>query len=392
MDGIDNSKCYSGRFVINSDYLFINQQFIKGQLLIVDGYIQDIALDHHYGHLGCEVYDFKDSLIIPGLVDLQINGAQDMLLNDDISCKTVEHIYNTCLRYGVTNIMPTLISATEDQIKQAVELFKIYYHDDNRILGLHIEGPYISKIKKGIHNRDHLLSITEEMVDYLVDASQHVTLKLTLAPEVNEKHLIKRLVDNGIRVSIGHSDASFEETMEVINDCGVRLATHLFNAMSPMQSRSPGVVGAILNHDQVHTGIIVDGYHVDFNVLKLAVRLKLDQIFVVSDAMPALGSSKDSFMLDNNIIYSKDGKCVNKDGVLAGANIDMLSSLINLVQYVDVPLTQAILMCSYNPLLAVNKTHQCGKIASNYLANLAILHKDQLTLQGVFSLGHFYRS
>ncbi|MGV3278991.1 N-acetylglucosamine-6-phosphate deacetylase [Rickettsiales bacterium LUAb2] len=314
--------------------------------------------------------DVNNSYISSGFIDLQLNGCGGVLFNDDISLNTINIMHKTNLQFGCTSFLPTLISASYDDIAKALEVCseanKIM---PNNVLGIHIEGPFISLIKKGIHNPKYLRAITEADVELISNYAKKLPIMLTLAPEVNNIEYIKKLIHAGVIVSLGHTNASYNEAMEMI-DLGVYHATHLYNAMSGFTPREPNVAGAILNNS-IYTGIIVDGFHVDYRSIAIAKKLKQEYLYIVTDAVTPAGTKLTKFNLIEQEIFVENGKCVNKDGVLAGANITMISSVKNVSELVGLGVLEAVRMATLYPAKVMKNNH-LGLIKEGMIANLAI--------------------
>ncbi len=380
-------KIEKTKLVLTAKKIFNGIKFVENSaILIRNNKIESVSDLSLYSKK--EIIDYGDAIITCGFVDLQLNGCGGVLFNDDTSTKTLTKMHETNLRFGTTNFLPTLITTDLEQIKKAIEVCVDYRHQNaskngviyGGVMGLHIEGPFISLEKKGIHNEKYIRPLNQEAVDVLLDAVKKIPIKLTLAPETNDINLIKQLISGGVMVSIGHSNANYNKTQEVIN-AGASLATHLFNAMSPLEGRSPGVVGAVLNNN-IYTGIIADGHHVDFNTISLVQKIKQDKLYIVTDAVTPMGTNMKEFPFAGQTIFVKDGKCVNANGTLGGANIDMLSSVANLVNRCGISLEDALKMSSSNAINAI-KNHKnitnkllggvYGKVSKTYVANLAII-------------------
>lgn len=362
------------KHAITSKKIFDGEQFLSNKAIIIsENKIEDILDLKDIGSI--ELIDYQDNIIAPAFIDLQLNGCGGVLFNDDISEHTLEVMHKTNLRFGTTSFLPTLITTSEDNIKKAVEVVtKFHEKHPFNVIGIHIEGPYISKIKKGIHNPIYMKPISLEMVEFLVEAGKKVPLKITMAPEENSIDRIKQLVDGGVKVSIGHTNADYKTAKEGIR-AGISFATHLFNAMSPMEGRSPNVVGAVLDSHSVHAGIIVDGYHVDYASISLVKEIKKDKLYIVTDAVTPMGTDMEQFQFADQTIYVRDGKCENKDGTLAGANIDMMTSVANAVSHANISLCEALRMASLYPAEAIGKSNIIGRIAKQYVANLTIFDR-----------------
>lgn len=222
----------------------------------------------------------------PGFIDLQLNGCGGVMFNDDITSATLDQMHRTNLHSGTTSFLPTLITTSDAAMLEAIAVVAAYrrQHPD-RVLGLHLEGPYLNPQRRGIHAARYVRSPDTAMIDQLVAAGPEVIKLITLAPEVVPASMIRRLVEAGIRVSAGHSAASFEDAIAGF-ESGISLVTHLFNAMSPWQGRSPGLVGATFDRAEVYAGIIADGHHVHYASLRLAHQIKGDHLLLVTDATP----------------------------------------------------------------------------------------------------------
>jgi N-acetylglucosamine-6-phosphate deacetylase len=351
--------------------IFDGENFLESHNIIIENEtIKDIV---KYIPEDIKIYDFSGCTITPGFIDLQINGCGGVLLNDDISEKTLSIMAKTCAKYGVTSFLPTLITTTEDNIKKAIAVLSVFHEKQpHQVIGIHIEGPYISKVKKGAHNAQYIKPIDQNMVSYLSEAVKKLPIKITMAPEENDINLIKQLIDAGVRVSIGHSNANYDQAQKSI-DIGVSLGTHLFNAMSSFEGRSPGVVGAILNNDSLYSGVIVDGHHVDFKSIEIVKKIKKDRIYVVTDAVTPMGTEMEEFYLADQLVRVKNGACINENGNLAGANIDMLSSFKNLVFELQFSEKEAFKMISSIPAKAFGVDNKLGYIKAGFIANLVIL-------------------
>lgn len=379
MYALKNAKVFDGNSFLHDNVVVIS----KG--IIVDILPSD-SFNLKYHHV--PTHDLQDSILVPSFIDLQLNGCGGVLFNDDISVNTLEIMYKTCLKYATTSFLPTLITTTDEEIKKAVQVVIDYQKKDAvAVLGIHIEGPYISKIKKGIHNPIYMKEIPDDMVEFLCQAAQKTTIKITMASEVNPPEKIHTLTKAGVIVSLGHSNATYEEAKEGFTS-GATLATHLFNAMSPFEGRSPGLVGAVLNTPEVYCGVIVDGHHVHYASLEIVKKIKQDKIYIVTDAVTPLGTNITTFKLADQEITVKDGMCMNANGTLAGANIDMISSINNVIKHTNISLAEALRMATLYPATAIKKHNNLGLIAKDFIANMAIFDSS-LTLQNVIVKGEF---
>jgi N-acetylglucosamine-6-phosphate deacetylase len=320
--------------------------------------------------------DLQGNLLLPGFIDVQVNGGGGVLFNDDPSLASIRAIGAAHRRFGTTGFLPTLISDDLDTIAQAIAAVQGALDAGlPGVLGIHIEGPFLNWSRRGVHDPRHLRLLDTSLVSLLCGLRSGKTL-LTLAPEMTSPRMIAELAAGGILISAGHSDANFDQTMAAIKH-GVRGFTHLFNAMARLEPRAPGIVGAALYDADTWCGIIVDGHHVDPVMLKLALRCKRHERFMlVTDAMPPVGSPEPSFVLQGKTITVVDGMCRDDQGTLAGTALDMASAVRNAVSLLDLSVAQAARMASEYPAEFLGLNHELGKIAPGYRANLVLLNAD----------------
>lgn len=321
---------------------------------------------------GAERHDLDGALLAPGFNDLQVNGGGGVLFNGDPSADAIAAIGRAHRRFGTTGFLPTLISDDLDVIARAIEATRQAIEAGvPGVLGIHIEGPFISAARKGAHDSKKFRTIDEQAFRLLTSLKSGRTL-VTLAPEKTTPAMIRRLVKAGIVVSAGHTDATYEEIRAAL-DAGLTGFTHMFNAMSPLMSRAPGAVGAALEDQQSWCGLIVDGRHVDPAALRIALKCKpYDRFMLVTDAMPTVGAARKSFQLQGRTIKVKDGVCVAPDGALAGSDLDMARAVRNAIAMLGLPLEDAAAMAALHParFLGLN---DLGAIATGQWANLVQL-------------------
>jgi len=280
-------------------------------------------------------------------------GAWELLFNDDISREALEIMNETNKRYGCTSFLPTLITSPDEKIEKAIELVKgMEDKEEIGVLGLHIEGPYISVEKKGIHRSKYIRVLSDEMIEKIAKAGPEVTRIITIAPEKAKVEHLKKLRDAGINVAIGHTNATYKECVEKKEyyNCG----THLYNAMRGLDSREPGVVGFLFNNDTTNCGIIVDGLHIDFASVEIAKKIMKDRLYLVTDAVsPAGTDNMTEFMFEGNRVLYRDGKCISPEGTLGGSSLVMIKGVQNLVEEVHISLEEALRMATSYPAEAV---------------------------------------
>jgi N-acetylglucosamine-6-phosphate deacetylase len=352
--------------------LLIGGDVVTGHAVVVEGERIVSVLQQKYVPSGAELYDLKGNTLVPGFIDTQVNGGGDRLFNDDPSVETIAAIGRAHRRFGTTGFLPTLISDDAGKIAAALDATRAAIAAGvPGVLGVHIEGPFLNPAKKGIHDATKLRPIGDRDIDLLTGGCGGKTI-VTLAPESVPTDAIRRLASGGVIVCAGHTQASADQISEALRN-GVRGFTHLFNAMSQLGAREPGVVGAALADHDSWCGIIVDGHHVDPRVLKIALRATPHRRFMlVSDAMPSVGGRK-SFLLNGEEISAVGGKCVNAHGTLAGSDLDMASAVRNAVAMLGLDLADAVALASTNPAAFLGLDHELGQIATGYRANLVLL-------------------
>jgi N-acetylglucosamine-6-phosphate deacetylase len=315
--------------------------------------------------------------LVPGFIDLQVNGGGGVLFNDAPSVAGIEAIGRAHRRFGTTGFLPTLISddiAVVERGLRAVEA--AIERGIPGVLGIHVEGPFLNASKKGIHDASKMRVLDAAAIELLTSSKRGVTL-VTLAPELAPPGAVRALTSRGVLVAAGHTAASYEELSASIRE-GLRGFTHLYNAMSPLAARAPGAVGAALDHASTWVGAICDGHHVHEAALRIAYRAKGAERFVlVTDAMPTVGSVLKEFILGGRRILAKDGRCAAEDGTLAGSDLDMASAVRHAMRALGVDLATAVRMASAAPASAIGLTGQVGAIEAGLRADFVLLDHAQ---------------
>jgi len=317
--------------------------------------------------------DLNGRLLVPGFIDTQVNGGGGVLFNDDPSVASIAAIGRAHRRFGTTGFLPTLISDDLHVVERAIGAVRdAIAQGVPGVLGIHIEGPFLSNERRGVHDSSKLRSLDRDAVELLTTRHGGVTMA-TLAPERTTPAIIRALSDAGVIVSAGHTNATYEELQPALA-AGVRGFTHLFNAMSQLTSREPGAVGAALAHADSWVGLIVDGHHVHPEALKIALRAKqLDRFMLVSDAMPSVGTEVNEFRIQGRLITIDGDRIVDDEGRLAGAHLDMASAVLNTCQMLGVDLVDAVRMASRNPAEFLKLGGDMGRIAPGQRANFALV-------------------
>ena len=316
--------------------------------------------------------ELDGGLLAPGFVDVQINGAGGVLFNDTPTAAGAAAIVAAVRPTGATGLLPTFITDRPEPRARAMAAIREAAGMPG-ILGLHLEGPFLSRARKGAHDPALIVPMTDADVDALL-ATGLDTLLLTVAAENATPAQIRRLTDGGIIVSLGHSDAPYAVACAAA-DAGARGVTHLFNAMSQLGHRGPGVVGAALDHGGLWGGIIADGHHVDPAALRIALRAKRGpgRLFLISDAMPPVGVPGDNFVLSGRNVTRRDGRLLLDDGTLAGADLTMDAAVRFAVANLDVSVAEALRMASLYPATFLRLDGERGRIARGFRADLVHL-------------------
>jgi N-acetylglucosamine-6-phosphate deacetylase len=341
-------------------------------VLVEGGIIADIVRDDDPRLGAAQSRDLQGQFLLPGFIDTQVNGGGGVFFNDDPTPETIRKIGATHRKFGTTGFLPTLISDDLGVVERGIAAVAAAIRDGvPGVLGIHLEGPFLSPARKGVHNEAKFRAIDEKALALLTSLKSGKTL-VTLAPEMTTPETIGKLAAAGVIVSAGHTNATYDEIVAAYR-YGLTGFTHLFNAMSPLTSREPGVVGAALANQNSYCGIIVDGRHVHPETLKLALRCKPhDRFMLVTDAWSNVGTSLTSFQLQGATIHVRDGVCVDENGTLAGSAMDMSRAVRNAMDLLGVGLPEALTMASAAPAAFLGLGRQYGQIAKGFHANFVI--------------------
>ncbi|SMB88214.1 N-acetylglucosamine-6-phosphate deacetylase [Pasteurella testudinis DSM 23072] len=381
------------RYALTNGVVYTADKVLYQHAVIVNDGVIEAVVQQDQLESSIEQIDLQGKNLSAGFIDLQLNGAGGVMFNLDTTVETLHTMQQTNMRYGCTSYLPTFITAPDEGMKSAVAVMRDYLQDSdnaNQALGLHLEGPYLSLEKKGVHRPQYIRQISPEMLEFLC-ANGDVITKLTIAAENEAANYVQRFTDSGILVSLGHSNADYALAKQRIAE-GIGFATHLHNAMSPISSgRDMGVVGAVLDSD-IYTGIIVDGLHVTWSNIRFAKQLKGEKLVVVTDATAAAGADIEWFDFVGTKVIVKDGKCYDeKTGSLGGSAITMIESVQNLVEQVGIDLAEALRMCSLYPAKAIGVDRTLGSIEAGKVANLTVFdHRFQVSATAVNGVLHYY--
>ncbi|HIF9098780.1 TPA: N-acetylglucosamine-6-phosphate deacetylase [Photobacterium damselae] len=326
--------------------------------------------------------DGKGYLATAGFIDLQLNGCGGVLLNTDPSLNTLDIMNKTNLKTGTTQFLPTFITSDQQAMENIVSIVgELDQPETHGVLGLHLEGPFISIEKKGAHRQEFIRELDLPTARFFAQNADKIRV-LTVAPENTSQEAIDIVRNAGITVSLGHTNATYAQVCE---KNGLEMATHLYNAMTPLGSREPGVVGYIFDK-KPHAGIIVDGIHADYPSVRIAHQLMGEKLFMVTDAVTPAGIDMTEYDMAGVKAYVTNGKCHYEDGTIAGAAITMIEGVRNLIQHVGLSREEALRMASLYPAKAIKIDDSYGKITEGYKANIVLLN-DNNQVEHIFQMG-----
>ncbi|MEP1292109.1 MAG: N-acetylglucosamine-6-phosphate deacetylase [Nitratireductor sp.] len=366
--------------------IFDGARRLQGRALIVGGdAIADIVAEADIPS-GSETVRLEGGLLAPGFVDLQVNGGGGVMLNDRQDVATIRTICNAHAGFGTTALLPTLITETPAVSRAAVEaVVDALAGNVAGPIGLHLEGPHLSMARKGAHDPALIRAMDDDDEAFLIETRGKLpALLVTMAPEAVAPERIARLTEAGIVVSLGHSNAGYEAVAEAAA-AGASMVTHLFNAMSQIANREPGLVGAAIDLGALSAGLIADGIHVDPANIRIAMKAKSlpGRIFLVTDAMATIGTAMESFTLNGRIIRRREGRLTLEDGTLAGADLDMISAVRFMHRQIGLPLEEALRMASLYPAQARGIDARHGRLSPGARADMVHL-SDALEIAGVW--------
>jgi N-acetylglucosamine-6-phosphate deacetylase len=372
-----------------SDRIFDGETWHEDAALIASGASVEGIVARAAVPAGARTVRLDGGFATPGFVDLQVNGGGGVMLNDRQDVETIRTISAAHMPLGTTALLATLITDTPEVTRRAIEAGAeaVRQHVPG-FLGLHLEGPHLSAARKGAHDPALIRKMDDADEAVLIAAHRVVpNLLVTVAPESVTPERIARLAADGIVVSLGHSDTNYRSAAAAAK-AGASMVTHLFNAMSQIGNREPGLAGATLETDTLHAGLIADGVHVDPATIAIALRAKKGpgRIFLVTDAMATIGTDMQSFTLNGRVIRRANGSLRLEDGTLAGADLDMISAVRFVLETIGLPLEEALRMASLYPAQAMGVAHRHGRLAKGAFANFLHL-SDALAVQGVWIEG-----
>ncbi|NTX03097.1 MULTISPECIES: N-acetylglucosamine-6-phosphate deacetylase [Myxococcus] len=371
------------RQVLLGARVFTGEHILDGHAVVLEAERIVAVVPRHEAPVGVTARTLpSESLLVPGFIDLQVNGAGGVLFNESPTVDAALAIATTMRRTGTTGLLPTFITDAPDLTARACEAAsEAMARPGGGVLGIHLEGPFISPGRAGVHAPRYIRQPEASDLESLTALAERLSraggrLLMTLAPERVEDTFLRRLSDAGAVLFAGHTAASFERTLESIA-AGVRGFTHLFNAMPPVLNRQPGPVMAGFSADEAWCGVIVDGHHVHPANLRQLLKAKpRGKVLLVTDAMPPVGTHETTFTLYGHTILRRDGRLVTEDGTLAGADIDMSAAVRNCIHLLGVPLEEALRMASLYPAQVLGLEGRLGMLAAGHRADLTLLRED----------------
>lgn len=378
--------------ILKNAKIFDGDKFIAENVVIIEGKkikkvtsFSNLNEDDLKNH---EVIDLEGKVLSPGFIDLQLNGCGGVLFNDEITRETLEVMNETNKKYGTTSFLPTLITSPDEKILKALKLIDELKNvkEEIGVLGLHIEGPYISIAKKGVHRPDYIRVLGDDIIDEIAKIGYEGVKIITIAPEnALVKHL-KVLKDSKINIALGHTNATYSEVEEKSEY--FTHATHFFNAMRGFDSREPGVIGYLLDKKNIQCGIIVDGLHASYPSVRIVKEVLRDKMYLVTDAVSPMGTDMKEFVFEGHLVKHENGKCWDpKTGSLGGSALDMITGIKNLVTYVGVSEEEALRMSTSYPAKAIQVEDRYGYIKEGYIADLTYYTNDYI-VKGTISKGN----
>jgi N-acetylglucosamine-6-phosphate deacetylase len=349
--------------------VFTGEQFLTDHAVLTSGKIIHELMPVSELPADIECCDLEGCILAPAFIDLQLYGGNGLLFSQMLNEESILATDAYCAAGGCTRFMLTMATNSIEVFIRGIEVAKTFLkeHPQNGLLGLHLEGPYINPIKRGAHLLEQIKQPTLDEVKMLLDKSEGIVKMMTLAPEQCSDEVINLLLDNDVVVSAGHSNASYEQSTSAFNK-GITTATHLFNAMSPLQGRALGMVGAIYDHATANSSIVCDGFHTSFEAVRISKKMMQERLFLITDAVTETGEGSYQHLF-------KEGRYVLPDGTLSGSALTMIKAVNNCVREAGIERIEALRMGSLYPARAA-KLDQFGSIVKGQQADLVVLTTD----------------
>ena len=366
------------------------QAFYNGTVFTGDRFINNVAVLVHNGSVEAVVpvseipantdrYDLQGNFLAPAFIDLQLYGGNGLLFSQALNEDAIAATDAYCVSGGCTRFLLTLATNSIDVFLKGIAVAKSFLqkHPESGLLGLHLEGPYINPVKRGAHVPEYIKQPTIAEVQMLIDAGEGIIKMMTLAPEQCSDEVVQLLQQHNIIVSAGHSNATYEQATAAFNK-GITTATHLFNAMSALQGRELGMVGAIYDHPTAYSSIVCDGFHTSFAAVRISKKMMQERLFLITDAVTETTEGAYQHLL-------KDDRYLLPNGILSGSALTMMRAVKNCVVHAGIELDEALRMASLYPARVANLLPY-GKIEEGFTADFVVLSKTH-EVKAVFRSG-----
>jgi N-acetylglucosamine-6-phosphate deacetylase len=353
--------------IISADKIFNGSEWLTDHAIVITAGKVESIVPKSKIELTHKAKNFDDCFIVPAFIDAQVYGAAKKLLAVYPEAETLQLMYEEFIAQGTCLFVPTLATNTIDVFKKAIDAVRKYWNKGGKgVHGLHLEGPWINEIKRGAHVKEWIHSPTIEEVKDILDYGKGVIKTITIAPEVCGDEVIDLILSYNIIISAGHSNATYNEATHGFEK-GISTVTHLYNAMSPLQHREPGLVGATFSHSKITSSIIPDGHHVDYAAISIAKKIMGERLFAITDAVTETNSGPYQHQLS--------GDKYECNGVLSGSALSMHRAFKNLVEHVGIEVEEALRMCSLYPAKVLGCDDQYGKIVPQAAGQFLVLDK-----------------
>jgi N-acetylglucosamine-6-phosphate deacetylase len=361
---ITNATVHTGNEIIKNQSIFIQNGLITKSV-----------------EPNANIIDLQHKHISAGFIDAHINGGEQFYFTQNANEETIQDIYESSLKLGTTYLLPTLITSPLENILKGIEATRNFQEKNphSGVLGMHLEGPFLNLAKRGAHLAQYIRKPTNSELEEILKYGKNVIKLMTIAAENFTSKQVEMLIESGIKISLGHSNATFKQAQSAYNQ-GITLCTHLYNAMTQMGHREPGVVGATFDNVDVYAPIILDGFHCDYAAARIAYKVKKDKLFLISDAL-FVGEKVKHFQWEEFDAYLENGQYRNSEGNLAGAAISMGDAVRNAVNHAGISLEEAIKMATIRPAKALGIENKIGQIAEGFPAKFTVFDEKLISFK-----------
>ncbi len=369
---ITNATVHTGTEVLDNQSITVENGVIRQS----DGIRSDGKRAAFRSDPNPKIIDLAGKHISAGFVDVHINGGEKYHFTQHATEETINDIYESSLKLGTTHVLPTLITSPLENILKGIEATRNFLAKNlaSGVLGMHLEGPYLNIAKRGAHLAQYIKKPSNSELEEIIKHGKGIIKLMTIAAENFTPEQLEMLVESGIKISLGHSNATFRQAQNAYNQ-GITLCTHLYNAMTQMGHREPGVVGATFDNPNVYAPIILDGFHCDYAAARIAYKVKKDKLFLISDAL-FVGEKVKHFQWEEFDAYLENGQYRNSEGNLAGAAVSMGDCVRNAVQQVGISLEEAVKMATIRPAKALGVDAEIGQITEGFPAKFTVFDKN----------------